>query len=321
MLHSSCFINVLLAHFPLTYFCRAENCTVIGDGRDEIMGFEDFVVQYMEKHRDDFVFLIVDENLDVTGEDSKLHTISGSACVESIRKRLPADLESRMFALIRSANDSSSDLALYESRAHGFLAKAPIKKGDMMEILAPKWLNRFPPSEFAYSTESTLSHITADSQWDVASSPLDIEQKLNEIEHLFESEGSDATIHHIKDSMHELKGDLLTLNSNATVTPMIGLINLILAAQSHDTISDKWAVLRGQIKDVLSSLEKSFKLPSNVRALAIDDSKIQRKLLAKFFEFAGKYRYCLIPSFLGFPAHLITFSCFVIMQALLVVSI
>ena len=94
--------------------------------------------------------------------------------------------------------------------------------------------------------------------------------------------------------MHELKGDLLTQNSNATVTPMIGLINLILAAQSHGTISDKWTVLRGQIKDVLSSLEKNFKLPSNVRVLAIDDSKIQRKLLAKFFEFAGKCRYCLI---------------------------
>ena len=50
-------------------------------------------VNFCENHSDDFVFLIVDENLDVFNEDSEPMTISGSMCVESIRKRLPIRLE------------------------------------------------------------------------------------------------------------------------------------------------------------------------------------------------------------------------------------
>ena len=167
----------LIQKYFSTACIPADHCTVIGDGRDEVMGFEDFVVQYMEDHKDDYVLLVVDENLDVN-DGSKLATISGSVCVENIRKRLPSKLERRMLALILSANDSGSDVALYESRAHGFLRKASIKKGCALDELAPKWLNRFPPSEFDYFTESTETT-------DVAASPLDIQQKIGEIERLF----------------------------------------------------------------------------------------------------------------------------------------
>jgi hypothetical protein len=252
------------------------------------MGFEDFCIQFMESHQSDFVFLIVDENLDVTTQDAKLETISGSECVEHIRKRLSAHLEKRMFALIRSANDSSSDVALYEKRAHGFLPKAPIKKGGVLEALAPKWLNRFPPSEFEYTADESTHH-TVDGHSDVAASPLDIEIKMGEIDRLYSNVESDGSIHQIKDLMHELKGDLLTLNSSVSVTPMISLINLILVAQTYDMIGEKWLALRNLVKEVLSSLEKSFKLPSNTRGLAIDDSQIQRKLLSKFYEFSGTF--------------------------------
>ena len=61
-----------------------------------------------------FVILLVDENLDIVDEATNKHdTISGSQCVENIRRRLSPEIERRMFALIRSANDSSSDIAIY----------------------------------------------------------------------------------------------------------------------------------------------------------------------------------------------------------------
>lgn len=57
---------------------------------------------------------LVDENLDIVDEATNRHdTISGSQCVENIRRRLSPEIERRMFALIRSANDSSSDIAIY----------------------------------------------------------------------------------------------------------------------------------------------------------------------------------------------------------------
>ena len=56
----------------------------------------------------------MDENLDIVDESINKHdTISGSQCVENIRRRLTPEIERRMFALIRSANDSSSDIAIY----------------------------------------------------------------------------------------------------------------------------------------------------------------------------------------------------------------
>jgi len=40
-----------------------------------------------------------------------------------------------MIALVRSANDSSSDIAIYNKRAHGFLPKAPIKREKVINCL------------------------------------------------------------------------------------------------------------------------------------------------------------------------------------------
>jgi hypothetical protein len=190
----------------------ADNCTIIGDGKDEIMGFEDFVVQFMEKHVNDFVLLIVDENLDVAGDDAtKLITISGSECVEKIRSRLPEKLEKRMLALIRSANDSTSDVAIYKSRAHAFMPKAPIKKGGVLESLAPQWLHRFPLSEFPldYSVEASTSLDLPLS--DIACSPYDIAQKVEEINLLFQDQKSDTFMYNVKEQLHELKGKVVNM--------------------------------------------------------------------------------------------------------------
>ena len=263
------------------------------------MGFVDYTVQFMENHGHSFVFLIVDENLDVVKDDGTPLTVSGSVCVENIRKRLTPHLERRLFALIRSANDSSSDIALYRARAHGFLAKAPIKKGGALEALAPLWLQRFPPSEFEYSSErsSRPEKTICDG---VSCSPLDIDQKLNEIDQLFEAEWSEANVHLIKDSMHEFKGDLLTLNASISIAPMVGLMDLIIATKSYATMFEKWHVLRGKVTDTLSTLEKNFKLPPNTIGIAIDDSQIQRKLLGRFFSNAGIPPGKIVVSFIDF---------------------
>ncbi|KAL7524615.1 hypothetical protein ACHAXR_001381, partial [Thalassiosira sp. AJA248-18] len=269
-------------------FCgiSAENTTIVGDGHDEIMGFEDFVVNFMENHTDSCVFLIVDENLDVLDESSKPMTISGSSCVENIRNRLPHTLERRMFALIRSANDSSSDIAIYSERAHGFLPKAPIKRDKVVETLAPLWIKRFPPSEFG----ETIGLCSQDEKSvaaseDVACTTYDISQKLAQIESFFERDLHLSDLYLIHDHMHELKGDLLTLNSSASMASIIGDINVILIAQSSDTVVDKWHSVRDNLRGIINSMEKNFRIPSNTYAIAIDDSKIQRKLLSKFFEF------------------------------------
>ena len=229
-------------------------------------------------------------------EFSNPMTISGSQCVENIRNRLPIELERRMFALIRSANNSASDIAIYKSRAHGFLPKAPIKREKINELLAPLWQERFPPSEFGESIGTQVGNkedVSTAASDEIACSPFDITQKLIDIETLFEKDAHVSELHLIRDEMHVLKGDLLTLESNISVTSVFDQINLIQVTQAPKTIINKWNILRDQINDIIQSLQKNFRIPSkNTYAIAIDDSKIQRKLLAKFFNFMGLLPEC-----------------------------
>lgn len=99
---------------------------VFGKSSKEVLTFVDFVVHFMDENMGDPVLLIADENLDITDEASKHVTISGSQLVETIRKRLLQEQEKQLVSLIRSANDSSSDVAIYNARAHGFLVSLSI---------------------------------------------------------------------------------------------------------------------------------------------------------------------------------------------------
>ena len=132
---------------------------------------------------------------------------NSSLCVENIRKRLTPVQESRMMALVRSANDSSSDIAIYCDRAHGFLPKAPIKRDKVCETLAPMWFARFPQSQFG---ETMAICVTATSETeasgDVACTPFDITEKIIHIESLFASDYHVTDVQRIHEQMHELKG-------------------------------------------------------------------------------------------------------------------
>lgn len=67
---------------------QKDRIKVFGKNADEIMGFVDYVVNFMDENMGDPVLLIADENLDLTDEASKRITISGSQLVENIRSRL-----------------------------------------------------------------------------------------------------------------------------------------------------------------------------------------------------------------------------------------
>jgi hypothetical protein len=227
------------------------------------MGFVDFVVNFMDENMGDHVLLIADENLDVTDEASKHKTISGSQLVENIRLRLLPEQEQFLVALIRSANDSSSDVAIYNARAHGFLPKAPIKRANILETLAPLWMARYP-QEVGDDDDSFPSRMSRRSRADsfsslessaslndaVATTPIEIIQMVKEISDLF-SKGrimEDRVLRqNIWEKLHALKGDLLTLQVGSKVITAVGMINSFRDAQSNEDLSERWGLLQEQI--------------------------------------------------------------------------
>jgi len=117
----------------------SESRTIVqGETAAEIHNFDTFVTQLIDQHPNDYFLVIADENLDI--EDS-MHcvTVSGSLSIQSIRRQILPEQERRLLCLVRSANDSTEDVAIYTSRAHGFLPKAPLRKENIIETLAILW--------------------------------------------------------------------------------------------------------------------------------------------------------------------------------------
>jgi hypothetical protein len=119
---------------------------IIGASPAEVMGLKELMVKRLERHPESRILVLVDENLDYGGtntEQAKMSMISGSLVMEKILKDFSPEQEQRILALVRSANDSAEDVAMYTSRTHGFIPKAPMHKERVREILAPQWTERF----------------------------------------------------------------------------------------------------------------------------------------------------------------------------------
>lgn len=120
-----------------------ENMRVIGEQPADVFDIENVITDLLDQNRDSRILIIIDENLDYGGRGEEVVILSGSKIMKDILTALPPEDERRVFALIRSANDSAGDLATYLSRAHGFFPKAPMTRDRVREILAPLWAERF----------------------------------------------------------------------------------------------------------------------------------------------------------------------------------
>lgn len=121
------------------------NQIVVGENPSDVFELEKIVVNLLESRPESKILMFVDENLDYGGQGKDVVVMSGSRVMKDILTALPPALERRVFALVRSANDATSDLALYMTRAHGFFPKAPMNKSRVCATLGPLWAERFQP--------------------------------------------------------------------------------------------------------------------------------------------------------------------------------
>jgi len=129
----------------LTYLGISPNRSrVIGTTPSEVMELKDIVTHLLQENPESNVLILIDENLDYGIEDGGEHiALSGSVIMQGILDELEPEQERRVLALVRSANDSTADVARYTERTHGFFPKAPMQKDRVREIIAPLWAERF----------------------------------------------------------------------------------------------------------------------------------------------------------------------------------
>jgi len=240
----------LLVRFFMYAGIPEERIHIKGATADEIKGFDDWAVSFIDEHPDDFFLMIIDENLDVQEEQDAMRqvTISGSLTISDMRSRLLLEQERRVLALIRSANDSASDVAIYNSRAHGFLSKAPIKKGSVSEILVPMWLTRFPRFEKEASSGNRVT-IDDNIESEVVITMADLVPLIEDIDRFASFDENEVfdkwSI--IWEKMHALKGDLLIMPKHSRLDEAIVMIAHLRGQVPPDNFSGQWQTIRSLI--------------------------------------------------------------------------
>ncbi|KAL3918874.1 MAG: hypothetical protein SGILL_004038, partial [Bacillariaceae sp.] len=234
---------------------------ILGKDSDECYNFGKVVEQILASNPEDKVLLIADENLDVVDGGARSTTVSGSLCIEQLLKRLDSKAEGRLLALVRSANDSSTELKMYKSRAHGFLLKAPIDRNDVLSVIQPWWVKRFagePTDDKRQELERHDSGISFES--DTYDAFHDIVEVIEVIAALCRV-GSSTSLRNrwrtIKDKLHSLKGDLkstvVSRNSSNDLEEVIADIDSLRTGDFPRDLRQRWARLETKLYRTINS--------------------------------------------------------------------
>ena len=224
---------------------------MLGKDSSEIIGFPQKVVEIMRENPEDYILLIVDENLDVVPPNGvDIETVSGSGLVQKLREDLDPQAEKRMLALVRSANDSAKDIELYLNRAHGYLLKEPMKKGTFLEAVKPWWIKRFPNETTHFSRE----HGGKNDEEVCGPLPDDIRFVLDQINSLSSNPDLGVLARRwsvIREKLQSLKGDLKTMSSSDDVLEVVNDLTSLQASRLPTDYVSEWRALRRKIERLL----------------------------------------------------------------------
>ena len=231
-----------------------DRCIVLGRSQSEVHSLHEVVRDLLAKDSDSKVLILVDENLDF-GQFNKQGdedvVLSGSKIMESILQSLTPSDESRILALVRSANDSSEDLAVYSARTHGCFPKSSMMRERVREILAPLWADRFfSPHKSRAESEDSSEH-SSDSD-DMLQDEL--RRQIERIDQLILSASDESVAQHwpsIWSALHSLKGDLVVLDCEQPALAIAAQISALRGNAPPDNLSQTWAMIRNKLDEVV----------------------------------------------------------------------
>lgn len=206
------------------------------------------VVKFVEDHPNRRLLLLVDENLEL--DHASVHEIvSGSRCVKQVRNILKPKEEQRILAVVRSANDSPSDVGLYTSRAHAYMPKVPLRAAGVREHFAPLWEARFagPDGDADSDTEVLPTVASIEDLRDLLLiSPAELMSELEAIDSICMSGEGSVNWPKLWEQLHKLKGDLMVVSIPGSKSPgsTIGLIEALRGDKMPTDFTGKWLAIR-----------------------------------------------------------------------------
>jgi len=244
----------LMGNFFSFLGIASDRTLILGANPEEILGFVEKCTSLVSDHLGEQFLVIVDENLEVV-EDGALHeTVFGSKFIEQIRKKLHVDFEKNTLMLVRSANDSASDVAIYKNRAHGFLSKSPVRRDRIPEIIRPLWCERF-----GYGAPSSIASESFDEIRDSDEIDCNSDLLLREWERLDQivsnkTEYKEQWWPPVREHLHTLKGDLMSLCKSDDLSDIVCIIDELRESEFKppENFILGWQSLRSKTISLLS---------------------------------------------------------------------
>jgi hypothetical protein len=243
-----------------------ESRTVIrGSNPNDIEELDKLMVNLLESDPTSKVLVLMDENLDydVDGVSKRL---SGSSHSEKALKKLSPEMLARTIVLMRSANDSDSDVAMYKKRTHGFFPKASMQKRQIIERLAPAWQERFASRgvpetittmDICLEPESTS--VTGDTECssgeeekscrkqfsDGLVSGDELLASLRSVDNLITDVETDWDT--VWGKLHSFMGDMMAVEENDKIELCVDLISELRGRRRPSNLVGKWNRIRNLV--------------------------------------------------------------------------
>jgi len=218
---------------------------VIGKEPSDALKLGDLVRKILTDDESCKIMVIVDENLDFTQRDLTHVILSGSIIMKDILNSLTAQQESRTFALVRSANDSTDDVSMYLERVHAFFPKAPMQRERVREILAPLWADRFlspkGKGEELVCGNEVNREVPAANEIVLKEELL---ESVSQVSKLLDSDQQKVSWPRLWSALHSLKGDLMVVENSKDLELAIMLIASMKGLNEPPELHSKWTVIR-----------------------------------------------------------------------------
>ena len=198
---------------------------VLGESASEIEQLADILQELMRSLPPMArVLAIVDENLDLP--EPSMVTLSGSYAIKAARERLPSE-ESRLLAVVRSANDSPDEVKLFSDRAHAYLTKMPTEPDRV--VIRREWYQRFGVDRFLQAHETleptgAMDNNAGDDSgsWSDHNRSVALAE-LTKIQQLLDSASEEMQWNEMWRWIHRIKGIVATAHSADSVRAHNGI--------------------------------------------------------------------------------------------------
>ena len=227
-----------------------ERMTVLGRTLEELDSAGQLLSECLDENPSTKCLILVDENLDYA-DDGGAHRIirSGSKMIEKILNGLPQQERGRVLTLVRSANDSVDDVAMYTHRTDGFCPKTVTRKEDVLEVLAPVWESRFGAQRattIKRSNQSPSENESVDRD--------DLRQIVYGVDALLKDKPfQEVPWPNLWSSLHSLKGDIMIIDDPVMkwATAEIGSMR---GSTAPEDFEERWSEIRKNIMDAIDRM-------------------------------------------------------------------